>query len=56
MECSHEPCTCQVSEAGQFCGEACGLGMDRGPFCNCGHPQCEASPVGADPLFQADSV
>jgi hypothetical protein len=54
MECSHEPCTCQVAEAGQFCSESCGLGMEGSPFCGCGHSLCEASPVGTDPLLQSD--
>jgi len=47
MECSHEPCTCRVVEPGQFCSESCGLGTHIGPFCGCGHAECEASPVGA---------
>lgn len=49
MECSHQPCTCQVGELGQFCSESCRLGLEGGPFCGCGHPDCEASPMTIDP-------
>jgi hypothetical protein len=50
MECSHEPCTCRVVEAGQFCSESCGLGTQTGPFCGCGHAECQATRVGSDPF------
>jgi len=50
MECSHEPCTCRVVEAGQFCSESCGLGTHTGPFCGCGHAECQATRVGSDPF------
>ncbi len=56
MDCSHEQCTCQVAEAGGFCSESCRLGMDGGPFCGCGHPGCEASPLGSDPMVDGETV
>ncbi len=56
MKCTHEPCTCRVASAGDFCSEACGLGAHGTPFCGCGHAECEASPVGADPVTDAGPV
>lgn len=45
MQCSHEPCTCQVEMAGDYCGPSCrtgvaAVGSDR---CHCGHAHCDAS-------------
>lgn len=46
MDCMHEPCTCRDLTEDGFCSEPCRMGTGVGPFCSCGHADCEASPVG----------
>jgi hypothetical protein len=52
MECAHEPCTCRVASAADFCSESCGLGLPGSPFCGCEHAACEGSLVGEDPTLE----
>jgi hypothetical protein len=44
MECFHESCTCQVTVHSSFCSTACETGSSEGPYCLCGHAECETSP------------
>lgn len=58
MPCGHEGCTCQVEEAGKFCGDFCREhAADADPdvsACQCGHPQCRASSSEADARTEQD--
>jgi hypothetical protein len=56
MKCAHEQCTCRVEAAGGFCSQPCGLGTQTGPFCGCGHANCESSPVGVDAVIDGEAL
>lgn len=49
MECAHEVCTCQLGSGEEFCSDACSTNMGDGPYCGCGHAECESSPPVANP-------
>lgn len=44
MQCTHQPCTCQVTYDGDFCSDACRnvSAAVPGP-CPCDHPTCEGN-------------
>ncbi len=45
MQCSHGPCTCQVTYEGDVCSEACrnAMAATDGTQCPCGHALCAGS-------------
>ena len=61
MKCSHQHCTCFVTETRGFCSDHCRQAVDDAEIgtpddneeggmvmdCGCGHAECEGSPAAA---------
>lgn len=44
MQCSHPPCTCDVTYQGDFCSETCrNVSADEQGLCPCEHSTCQAN-------------